>query len=98
MSSADANARKALSEPSFAWRMIPNIASPSFRLHRRRPRWSARLLVLLVLREQVARQVKAIGDDRRDYSAPNHRGHEGRILPLVNDAVGQPEQRRDGSE
>ena len=43
-------------------------------------------------------QEEGIGDQGRHHGAADHRRHQGRVLRLVDELVGQPEEGRDGAE
>src|SRR5580704_6798625 len=53
---------------------------------------------LLLLRQQMMRQVEGVGDQRRDHRRADHAGDQDRILVLRDDAVRQTEQRRNRAE
>src|SRR5258706_9865561 len=99
--SASVSAWKACSEPSLACRILSNMRALLQSLNLLR--YAARLCRLWLplrprRRQQVARQIEGVGDDRRNHRARNDGGHQRRVLALIDDPAREPEQGRDRSE
>src|SRR5260370_41146393 len=93
--SASVSAWKARSEPSLACRILSNMRALLQSLNLLRYATGLRRLWLPLRprrRQQVARQIEGVGQDRRNDRAPNDGGHPHRGLARVHDPPREPAQ------